>query len=115
MTAYTRWGTTWSGFNQKLMTCRRHTLHSFISCAGAGIVLGALCGNALVSLNLLSETYYPIMVVTGMVSFLSASSRTPITAVTFAIEALCGLTNILPIAIGVTFAFLVIETSGTVQ
>lgn len=86
----------------------------FVPTLAFGAIVGALCGNALVSLNLLSETYYPIMVVTGMVSFLSASSRTPITAVTFAIEALCGLTNILPIAIGVTFAFLVIETSGTV-
>lgn len=86
----------------------------FVPTLAFGAILGALCGDAMLGMGILPREYYPVIVVTGMVSFLSASSRTPITAVTFAIEALCGLTNILPIAVGVTFAFLVIETSGTV-
>ena len=47
-----------------------------------------------------------------MVSFLSASSRVPITALAFALEALSGHTNFLPIAIGVAVAFAVIEVVG---
>lgn len=86
----------------------------FVPTLAFGAILGALCGNAMVKMGILPREYYAIMVVIGMVSFLSASSRTPITAVTFGIEALCGLANILPIAVGVTFAFLVIETSGIV-
>ena len=50
-----------------------------------------------------------ILVITGIASFLAAASKTPITAITFAGEALCGLTNILPVTIGVLFAYLTVE------
>lgn len=84
----------------------------FVPTLAFGAILGSLCGDAMISLGILPDEYYIITVVIGMASFLAASSRTPITAVTFAAEALCGLTNILPITVGVTFAFLVIETFG---
>ena len=85
----------------------------FVPSLTFGAIIGGLCGKGIISLGFLPEAHYGLMVAIGMVSFLSASSRTPITAITFAIEALCGLANILPVAIGVTFSFLVIETSGT--
>ena len=44
-------------------------------------------------------------------AFLGAASKVPITACLFAIEALCGISNILPIMIAVTTGFLVIEAS----
>ena len=47
-----------------------------------------------------------------MVSFLAASSRVPITALAFALEALSLHANFLPVAIAVAISFLVIETSG---
>ncbi|MBQ2735618.1 MAG: chloride channel protein [Clostridia bacterium] len=79
-----------------------------------GAILGALCGRALIFSGLLDEQHYVITVIVGMASFLAASSRTPITAVTFAAEALCGFSNVLPVAAGVTFAYLTIETVGVI-
>ena len=84
----------------------------FVPSLAFGAMIGALCGKAMVSLQLLPVEYYIVMVVTGMAAFLGASSRTPITAIIFSAEALSGLTNILPISAGVTLAFLVIETLG---
>jgi hypothetical protein len=84
----------------------------FVPSLAFGAMIGALCGKAMVALSILPRDYYIITVVIGMASFLSASSRTPITAIIFSIEALAGISNILPVAIGDTFAFLIIETSG---
>ena len=77
-----------------------------------GAILGALCGYGLIAVGLLESEYYSVMVIIGMASFMSASSRTPLTAILFAVEAFCGFGNILPIAIGVTFSYLVIEVYG---
>ncbi len=77
-----------------------------------GAIIGALCAKACVALEILPKEYYTAVVVIGMVSFLGASSRTPITAITFAIEALSGFANILPIIVGVTIAFITIEATG---
>lgn len=84
----------------------------FVPNLAFGAIIGAICGKITVLLGILPREYYVIIVIIGMVSFLSASSRTPITALTFGIEALSGLSNILPITVGVTFAFIVIESMG---
>lgn len=84
----------------------------FVPTLAFGAVIGSLCGQAMVLLGVLPEEYYPIMVITGIASYLSASSRTPLTAIAFSLEALCGLNNILTITTGVTLAFIVIETLG---
>ncbi len=84
----------------------------FVPTLTFGALIGALISEAAVALGLMPEEYSLVLMTVGMVSFLSASSRTPLTALAFAIEALSGLTNILPIAIGVTISFLVIETWG---
>ena len=47
-----------------------------------------------------------------MTSFLGATSRIPITACVFAIEALNGANNILPLITSITVAFLIAEMSG---
>jgi hypothetical protein len=86
----------------------------FVPSLTFGAIVGALLARALCAWGLLPEQYAVVMILIGMTSFLSASSRTPITAITFAVEALGGLGNILPFAIGATFAFLVIETAGIV-
>ncbi len=84
----------------------------FVPTLTFGALIGALCSQAAVRAGLLPAEYFIVPVIIGMASFLSASSRTPITAITFALEALAGLSNILPVAIGVTIAFLVIEIWG---
>lgn len=84
----------------------------FVPTLAFGAILGSLCGQTLVTTGLLPAEYYGVMVVIGVVSFLGASSRTPLMALTFALEALGGLPNLLPIAISVAAAFLIIETLG---
>ena len=84
----------------------------FVPTLAFGAIIGALCGKALVMAGILPAEYYSITVIIGIASFLSASSRTPLMALTFALEALGGLPNLLPIAIGVAIAFLTIETLG---
>ena len=84
----------------------------FVPSLAFGAIIGSLCASALIGLGLLPQEYYIVIVTLGMASFLAASSRTPITAVTFAAEVLCGLSNIIPVIMGVTVSFLVIETVG---
>ena len=84
----------------------------FVPTLAFGAVLGALCGDILTETGILPAEYYSVMVVIGIASFLGAASRTPLMALAFAAEALCGLSNLLPITIGVTAAYLVVETLG---
>lgn len=84
----------------------------FVPSLAFGAIIGALAGDALIAMTVLPAEYRALMVVIGMASFLSASARTPIMALTFAAEALCGFSNILPVAVGVTAAFLIIEAVG---
>ncbi len=86
----------------------------FVPTLTFGGLIGALMARGGVALGLLPSEYSVILIVVGMASFLASSSRTPITAIAFAIEALSGLANILPVAIGVTLSFFVIETWGVV-
>ena len=52
------------------------------------------------------------MVILGITSFLGSTSRIPLTACVFAVEALHGINNVLPIIIATTVAFLIVECSG---
>jgi len=74
-----------------------------------GAMIGALSAKLLIALSLLPQEYYIILVITGMAAFLSAASRTPLTALLFSIEVLCALTNLIPIAVGVLVSYLIIE------
>ena len=84
----------------------------FLPTLSFGAILGTLTAEAFISLNLISEEYYALMVVFGIAAFLGASMRIPVTACIFAIETLGGFYNILPLAISVTLAFLMVEVSG---
>ena len=84
----------------------------FVPQLAFGAVIGALCGKLFVVTGLLPAQFYPVMVIVGIASYLSASSRTPLIALAFSMEALDGFSNVLPIAAAVTVAFLVIETLG---
>ena len=86
----------------------------FLPTLAFGAILGALCADILVKCGVLLPEYYGIMVTVGMASFMSASARTPIMAITFGAEALCGFSNILPLIIGAAVSFIVIEAAGVV-
>ncbi|MBQ2248530.1 MAG: chloride channel protein, partial [Clostridia bacterium] len=77
-----------------------------------GALIGALCARLCIGFGLLGEEYYTVLLTVGMASFFSASARTPITALHFALEALGAEPNILAVTMGVAVSFLVIEIFG---
>ena len=84
----------------------------FIPTLAFGAIIAALVAEIFISTGLISEEYHSILIVIGMTSFLSASSRIPLTALIFAAEALCVTYNILPVAVGIIIAYFVAEASG---
>ena len=84
----------------------------FVPSLTFGAMIASLLADAFIALRLIDGQYYTILIVVGMASFLSASSRTPITAITFAAEALCIASNILPVIGGVVVSYIVAEVSG---
>ena len=85
----------------------------FLPILAFGAIQGALCSELFLWLGLMGEEHYLLLVVLGMTAFLGAASQIPITACFFAIEALHGIHNILPIIISATAAYLIVEMSGT--
>lgn len=85
---------------------------TFVPSLAFGALVGALCAKAVIALGVISGEYYALFIVIGMASFLAASSRIPLTAIAFSIEALAGIGNILPISVATAFAYLIIETIG---
>ena len=84
----------------------------FVPSLTFGAILGTICAELFIALNFISEEYYTLLVVIGMVSFLGASMRIPVTACLFAFEALGGFNNILLLTAAVTAAFIMVEVSG---
>lgn len=84
----------------------------FLPTLAFGAIIGALCADAMISLGWIGEEYYVLMVVLGITSFLGATSRIPLTACVFGVEALGGNHNILSLVIVTTVALLIVESSG---
>lgn len=84
----------------------------FVPTLTFGAIIGSLTSRVFIALGILPEEYAPILIIIGITAFLSAVSRIPITAVVFSIEALNGLVNILPIALGAALSYAVIEIAG---
>ena len=84
----------------------------FLPTLAFGAIIGALCSKAMVALGWIEPEHYIIMVVLGITAFLGSTSRIPITACVFAIEAMNGINNVLPIIIATTAALIIVEASG---
>ena len=84
----------------------------FVPNLAFGAMIASLITDGLVALGLVDGQYYTILIVVGMASFLSSASRTPITAITFAAEALCVASNIIPVIFGVVVSYIIAEVSG---
>ncbi len=84
----------------------------FLPTLAFGAIVGSLCSEVFIWMGVIDNEHYIMFVILGMISFLGATSRIPITACVFAIEALSGANNILPIIISTTAAFLIAELSG---
>ena len=84
----------------------------FVPTLAFGAMIASIVAKMLISLKLVDSQYYVILIIVGMASFLSASSRTPITAIAFSAEALCGAGNIIPVVFGVVISYIIAEVSG---
>lgn len=84
----------------------------FLPTLAFGAMIGSLCGDGLTALGWIEPQYRILMVVLGITAFLGATSRIPLTACVFAVEALNGMDNALAIVIAVTVAFLIAKLSG---
>ena len=84
----------------------------FVPTLTFGAMIASLMTDGFVALGLVDGQYYTILIVVGMAAFLAASSRTPITAIVFAAEALCVAANIFPVIFGVVVSYLIVEVSG---
>ena len=84
----------------------------FLPTLAFGAIIGAVFGDVMISLGWIGAEHYVLMVVLGITSFLGATSRIPLTACVFAIEALRGINNVLPIVSATTVALLIVEASG---
>lgn len=84
----------------------------FVPTLAFGAMISSLIADGLIALGLIDGQYYAIFIVVGMASFLSSSSRIPLTALAFAAEALCVANNVLPAVVGVVVAYLVAELTG---
>ena len=80
-----------------------------------GAILGSLISTLAISIGILPAEYAGAIVLISMSAFLAASSRTPLTAIILTVEVFSGFNNIIMIAIGVAFAYLTIECSGTIS
>lgn len=83
----------------------------FVPSLAFGAIIGGLCAKLLCYVGVMESEYYVAVVIVGIAAFLSASSRTPLMAIAFAIEALGAFNNALPVVVGVMLAFVVVETS----
>ncbi len=84
----------------------------FLPTLAFGAIIGSLCAEGMIALGWIESDLYILMVVLGVTAFLGATSRIPVTACVFAIEALGGINNILAIIIATTVALLTVEASG---
>ena len=84
----------------------------FLPTISFGAILGALSAEMMIAFGWIGEDLYMLMVCLGITAFLGATSRIPITAGVFAVEALGGINNILAIIIAVTVSFLVVELAS---
>ena len=84
----------------------------FLPTIAFGAIIGALCAKGMIALGWIDASHSPLMVVLGITAFLGATSRIPLTACVFAVEALGGIHNAPAIIIAATAAFLTVEISG---
>jgi H+/Cl- antiporter ClcA len=84
----------------------------FLPTIAFGAIIGSLTASGLIALGWINPEHYTLIVVLGITAFLGATSRIPITACVFALEALGGIHNVLSVIAATTVALLTVEMSG---
>jgi CIC family chloride channel protein len=84
----------------------------FLPTLAFGAMIGSLSAEIMIALGWIGEEFYVLLVALGIAAFLGSTSRIPVTACVFSIEALGCINNILPVIIATAIALLVVEASG---
>ena len=84
----------------------------FVPMLAFGAIISSVITELLIWIGAVDAEYYAIFIAVGMASFLAACARTPVTALTFAAEALCGTGNLLAVGIGVVLSYIMVEITG---
>lgn len=84
----------------------------FLPTLAVGAVIGSLVAEVFIGLSLLPAEYYSRAVVLGMIAYMSAASRTPVMAISFAAECLLDPSSLLSAVVVAVLAFLTVELSG---
>ncbi|MBR4282847.1 MAG: chloride channel protein, partial [Clostridia bacterium] len=87
----------------------------FVPSLALGALIGVISANVLVMMNVFSAEYSFILVIMGMTAFLGIRSKMPLVALLFAVEALNGYKNIIPIALCLITAQFVIKLSQLIK
>ncbi len=77
-----------------------------------GALIGSVCGEGLLAINVIGAEDFMLVVVIGMTAFFAAAVRTPLTAMVFSVELLSGFGNILPILLAVVISYTIVEICG---
>lgn len=89
--------------------CSGITGGMFIPTLAFGALLSAVIAKILISTSILGEEYYQVIVLLGMTACFSGLTKTPLTAIVFAFEALSLSSNLLSVAIVAISAYIVSE------
>lgn len=84
----------------------------FLPTLAVGALIGSLVAKVFIGISLLPAEYYSRAVVLGMIAYMSAASRTPVMAISFAAECLLDPSSLLSAVIASVVAFLTVELSG---
>lgn len=82
---------------------------SFIPTLAFGALVSAIISQIFIKLNLIGEHYNQVIILLGMTACFSGLIKTPLTAITFAFEALSLSTNLLPVAIVSIISYIISE------
>ncbi len=84
----------------------------FLPILALGAILSGLLGQIFVSTGALNDKYYSIIVMLGLTACMAGMMKTPLTAITFALEALALANNVISVIIVVAVSYMITEIFG---
>ncbi len=82
----------------------------FVPSLALGALIGSITAKLLIMANALPSEYASLLVVMGMIAFLGIRGEMPVVALLFAVEALNGLYNIIPVIICTATAYCIVKS-----
>ena len=86
---------------------------TFIPVLALGAIFSSLIARLLIAIGLITADYYQVVILIGMSACFSGMTKTPLTAVAFAIEALALASNVLHVLLAVIISYMMTELFNT--